>query len=462
MSTDIFKPIYKTRNYIEVVKISEERDVEYFKDVLTDALPENKDIIEKYKKIYDSLVEQRKALIKSVGSFVEKTNATLKDYKAIDSGLLANVWKWPQKFQEARKKYKDELKKAENDLDSLTTGKQVTTGGPASGESMDDIKERIKLIESSLTGLKLMSSEMKSVLSSEFGLMTEKTVNNAISSFAVIYNRILNKITKKQSKNFRDRLREMVADAAAHMYSDTSLKERIQGDNSKNDLGYWVNKISGVGQKNDSIENKLNEDKVREFEKKVDDVVDKLRTKQKALLSELQGDPALTGREARRRMETFLADAKGDLEFLRKDAGVPDWMLHAARLKICGSLLSESCDSQDVWAVFGMGSKGALSASEKLKVTADNLDRGTALATACSGLGVLYCGGLIGMCMSSTPVGQLTKVLSGFSVSISSLISIGLGKVTGDGIRNVRKYIKKRTRDKAKKVFNTDIIDENG
>lgn len=65
MSTDIFKPMYKTRNYIKVVNISEEGEVTYDDNILKKQFQDNSKnvkIIEKYKKIHDHLQQAKKTV----------------------------------------------------------------------------------------------------------------------------------------------------------------------------------------------------------------------------------------------------------------------------------------------------------------------------------------------------------------------------------------------------------------
>lgn len=187
-------------------------------------------------------------MLEEVEEFVSKTNDKLESYNKTNSDLIAKVYEWPQKFQDARKKYKTQLEEAEKQLANLKkteteNDERIEDQGEnvqaTTEQSIATMINQIKIIKSSLSGLKLMNFEMKSILSSQFGMMTTKTINNAISSFVVIYNRILNQITEKeQERSFRKRMMTMVTDMKDHVYFGKSMEHRITDGTTKNGLQF--------------------------------------------------------------------------------------------------------------------------------------------------------------------------------------------------------------------------------
>lgn len=473
MSTNIFTPMYKTRNYIEVVNISKEGRVTYNDNALKQQFQDNsKDvkIIEKYKKIHDHLKQAKEKLLVSVNGFVKTTEEKLDSYNKTNSDLIAKIYEWPQKFQDARKKYKTQLEEAEKQLANLKkteteNDERIEDQGEnvqaTTEQSIATMINQIKIIKSSLSGLKLMNFEMKSILSSQFGMMTAKTINNAISSFVVIYNRILNQIIteKEKERSFRKRMMNMVKDMKDHVYFGKSMEHRINDGKTKNGLQFWINKIKNVNE-TDKIEiETLATEILEQFEQAVDEASAALMKEQQELLVTLTKRSDLSGAYARELMNNFLAEAKNQLGKLDAIESVPEKLLMAGKLKICADLISEDDDAKDVWEVFGRASRSKLLASKGLKIAGKLVPKYTKLAVTCSVVGSVCSRGFISMCVLSIFMAGIPSILSGFAITISSLINIGIGSLVGYGLVKGGAYVEKKAREPAKELLQKHKIE---
>ena len=473
MSTNIFTPMYKTRNYIEVVNISKEKGVTYNESDLKNQFRDDSDdirIIEKYKKIHDRLTQAKTELLKGVNEFVNNTKGKLNSYNKTNSDLIAKIYEWPQKFQDARQKYKAQLTEVEQKLDALKQTTNVQKNAlneekdgerKRTKESIDTLKNQINVIKSSLSGLKLMNFEMKSILSSQFGMMTAKTINNAISSFVVIYNRILNQIIteKEKERSFRKRMMNMVEDMKDHVYFGKSMEHRINDGKTKNGLQFWINKIKNVNA-TDKIEiETLDKEVLEQFGQAVNEASEALVNMQKTLLVTLTKSSDLSGAYARELMNDFLDEAKNQLGKLDAIESVPEKLLMAGKLKICADLISEDSDAKAVWEVFGRASRSKLLASKGLKIAGKLVPKYTKLAVTCSVVGSVCSRGFISMCVLSIFMAGIPIILSGFAITISSLINIGIGSLVGYGLVKGGAYVEKKAREPAKELLQNNKIE---
>ena len=474
MLRNIFKPMYKTRNYQKIVTIDSNGKVEYKKTELEEQFSDHKnsEILPNYEEIYDALQKAKKEMLAAVDAFVTNTNAKLKCYKDTYGDLIAKIWEYSQAFQDARVKYKQDLETVENDLsDALKDGiketKQVIAGGQSGQtketveqvyDSVKKLKSQIKIIKSNLLGLKLMNFEMKSILSSKFGLMTEKTINNAIASFVVIYNRIFDQIKKsgkQENTSFKDKLTNMVINMRDHVYFGRSMKHRISDARTKNGLQFWIDKIKAINDTNELKIKDFDKDKIPDFESGVKTVSDKLLEKQKSLLEDLKTDDSLTGEIARKKLTEFLNTAKKTMEELNDFDGVPGELLLAAKFKICADLLKAREDEPTVWTVFGRAKRGALSVAEGFRVAGNAVPKLTKIAVACSVLGTVCSTGFVALCVVSIFTAGIPLVLAGFGITISSLISITAGNGIGLGMVSVGDCVEREARLPAKEFLGT-------
>lgn len=152
--------IYKTREYKEIVTVIKSGGstgkIEYTVDYNENAL--EKDI---------KNLDEKDAFNKLVGDAVSNLRETLNNYTK--QPLLQDLYSYPEKFQKLAKKLKTKLNEITNENKTEKIGK-------------NQVKAAVELTKQ-LGEVVSYRNQSKKLASENFGIMTAKTINNAIASW---------------------------------------------------------------------------------------------------------------------------------------------------------------------------------------------------------------------------------------------------------------------------------------
>ncbi len=307
--------------------------------------------------------------------------------------FLRDLYTCPEKIQNLKNEFKKQLT-------TLKTQRKLTRTE----------KKQIRETRKKLNSIKTFNKEAKKVAANDFGIMTAKTVNNAIASWCHLFRRSKDPNTKR-------------------WVSDSII-------DSKDNLQYWESKLNYLA----TFKSDIDEDEIQ----RVEGIVKKHR---KRLVSTGNAAAKNLGRSEVKNFVSNIEKARVDMEINKKNCSP---YARLGMMKLC-------CDMIDAFDKGGqMGRLQDMeSTSRKVGRTMVAVGLGVGLSVA----GVLCIGGMIGLLGIASPVlflpGMLlglaavelgpTSILAGYGVAGLGAGVFAMGKSAGKRMFGT-KQTKKRNR----------------